>query len=1425
MSDERVSEELHSGIDRMGDAAKGAVGKLGQKATEKLRSKARKMAANALKVVGKVLVNTMSFLVSVLSTILAVAWPFLLAVLGLIALKEAYNYLFYDSRVQSGTFQKEDKSVFADVIYNEDKTIAEIDSTFESDLAALFYTRYAQQSYFYYVDDAKELKQAGTQSDALVDKENRETLFLLNPQLLSVLDQELNGQYKMPEQFIKPVYHECEEKSEVNDGEPKMQCTLKALTDEDGNLVAESTKYGDADTKEDYRAQQVYEKTDEKINGVWDWGLSPIIHYKSFTEKSFVDKLYITSVSILKDGKMVSINPNELTEEDKTKFGYDKVFNNVAKRTNLTHSDEKEIPGNKLIYIIDNVITFAGEITNRTKKETVVSGSFSKIETHEYKEWTSTTDSNIIYNVNIDKKVYKNGVPVGKQVYENGILVENKLTYKKIEPGTNTTKGTPPEELTEEDYRECRILSDPDYVNTGRYDIAAYQQCIEDKKHGLDPGTEDVTVRGVWLDDFFVAGDIKNFTFEYEKTYELEYSVGGTIYTDTLTYSEENPDTSKLVSTTYLEDYIEHYSAFVEAGKDVYEYGCYNTTEEDLKSIISGGYLDSLESWNAMNMTQTQAVEKLSKDKLILDKVVSSPEQCANNQIVLRQDGGEMTSFNFEDTPTLQKLLSASIMGYDLTKDSDYVYAEADNTSKKSEEAIEIEPDAETLDAIRVKFKTEKPNNSTKTYAEIIKETSEKYRVDETLLTALIIAQNKGNFSNTGNTETTCLKSSLGCGSLKIKYDFEVMKYFDYKKNIEANVILSSKDFMDAETSIDILGAVLQQNLEKYDLNYLMAIQAMDTGEKMMNRIVSVAALGEGYAILDTEGAHNTYPKEKVSNTEWVSYRDYVYDSYSHQSSTANGSNINILEDTLTYIPSSYGVRVWNKKDNSYKNQSWSFLTRENNQVFFSAAAEITNNAIKVYEANKTNFSERWDVLFMGQKSYDEGSYDLNSDNPSNSPKKALYIEGPVSYDGQIDKIIQLILAYAEGESMQYYEGMTMADYKVRIVNMFQIGGRFEYAQNYDITQLIPTGNVSKLADNFYLTRGYGYAIDPITGKYGYYEDVEVGVGPGSKVYSLSDGVVDTVKKLPNEKYQITISHVGTIFDQETGEPVEGKENSETKIIYTDIVETTLKQGDNIASGSSIGKTSLDDETIYIEMYQDGVLLNSEAIIEYVMVKYDLASIHFGKVSKYSDSWIAPVVKRFHLNDGTWESTFGGRRIHMGVDIGFTNEGTLGQKLVAPISGTVIYTNDGCPLGYIGSKCGGGLGNSVVLAGEVDGITHIVIFMHMNQNSVAVSKGQAVQQGTHLGDAGSSGNSSGPHLHYEIIQMEDYTVDDVINYYKSTSDYLFTNGYGYSGMKSAGTYICTQTRNDFCRIRPEEKHGWVYDHGKTSYEPDITTPR
>ncbi|HVM18916.1 MAG TPA: M23 family metallopeptidase, partial [Egibacteraceae bacterium] len=91
---------------------------------------------------------------------------------------------------------------------------------------------------------------------------------------------------------------------------------------------------------------------------------------------------------------------------------------------------------------------------------------------------------------------------------------------------------------------------------------------------------------------------------------------------------------------------------------------------------------------------------------------------------------------------------------------------------------------------------------------------------------------------------------------------------------------------------------------------------------------------------------------------------------------------------------------------------------------------------------------------------------------------------------------------------------------------------------------------------------------------------------------------------------------------------------------------------------------------------------------------------------------------------------FGTRRFHAGIDIG----SGYGAPIVAALGGTVIEA---------GSR--GGYGNTIIVD-HGGGLTTL----YAHQSSFAVATGQQVSRGDTIGYVGSTGYSTGPHLHFEV---------------------------------------------------------------------------
>ena len=103
------------------------------------------------------------------------------------------------------------------------------------------------------------------------------------------------------------------------------------------------------------------------------------------------------------------------------------------------------------------------------------------------------------------------------------------------------------------------------------------------------------------------------------------------------------------------------------------------------------------------------------------------------------------------------------------------------------------------------------------------------------------------------------------------------------------------------------------------------------------------------------------------------------------------------------------------------------------------------------------------------------------------------------------------------------------------------------------------------------------------------------------------------------------------------------------------------------------------------------------------------------------------------------------KKHHNGTDIWSPHEPCI---IEAPYDAKVLYAGPSKSKNSDGSV--GGFGYYVILLMKIDGKFYTSLFAHMKKDSIKVKKGQKIEAGTMLGKMGTTGMSTGKHLHWEL---------------------------------------------------------------------------
>ncbi len=186
------------------------------------------------------------------------------------------------------------------------------------------------------------------------------------------------------------------------------------------------------------------------------------------------------------------------------------------------------------------------------------------------------------------------------------------------------------------------------------------------------------------------------------------------------------------------------------------------------------------------------------------------------------------------------------------------------------------------------------------------------------------------------------------------------------------------------------------------------------------------------------------------------------------------------------------------------------------------------------------------------------------------------------------------------------------------------------------------------------------------------------------------------------------------------------KEGQELVILPISGVRHVVKTGDTLQSLATRYKADLGDILSYNGLTLDAKIISGDIVIvpDGVISTTQTLTQASQRYPTYSGFYLRPIV------GGIKSQSIHGNN---GVDLA----ASIGTPIFASADGKVIVSRIG---GY-----NGGYGTYVVISHSNGTQT---LYAHMSRNNVSV--GQAVTQGQTIGAVGSTGKSTGPHVHFEV---------------------------------------------------------------------------
>jgi len=242
-----------------------------------------------------------------------------------------------------------------------------------------------------------------------------------------------------------------------------------------------------------------------------------------------------------------------------------------------------------------------------------------------------------------------------------------------------------------------------------------------------------------------------------------------------------------------------------------------------------------------------------------------------------------------------------------------------------------------------------------------------------------------------------------------------------------------------------------------------------------------------------------------------------------------------------------------------------------------------------------------------------------------------------------------------------------------------------------------------------------------------------------TEVVTLDDSKIDRLRDVLFEMNRVTHStSVGYREETVEVEDENGELVSETVMVEEITLTISVRQRNAQEQASQLGFTREQNE-VMAELMSDEYSSNWIRVIGSYAVGGDILITDADWIPTGMFSWPLPINGSFNSGYGYRNDPFTGeQKLHAAIDLGAAE----GTPILAAADGIVSAANATDPWGF-------GYGYHVKLQ---HGAGYDTMYAHCS--SVCVQPGQRVKQGEVIAYVGSTGNSTGNHLHFEVYENE-----------------------------------------------------------------------